>query len=151
MGQRTDKFSSEPKRLIDQAGVLESLSLRHPDEEAWIEVIHKMDSVYADLVQSQVELEKNHAALKEAQRFIRSVLTSMTEVLIVCDIDGVIQQTNAALDEIVGRDSDEICGQNLLSIFSDDASPLVQQLPEQVRSGKSVMDCEVSLIGSLLQ
>lgn len=146
MGQRTGKFTSEPKGLIDQAGVLESLSLSNPDEEAWIEVIHKMDSVYADLVQSQVELEKNHDALKEAQRFISSVLASMTEVLIVCDIDGVIQQTNSALDEITGRSSQEMCGHSLMSIFSGDAEGLVQQLPEQVRSGKSVMDCEVSLI-----
>lgn len=144
MGQSTDKFTSEPKGLIDQAGVLESLSTSHPDEAAWIEVIHKMDSVYADLVQSQVELEKNHTALKEAQRFIRSVLASMTEVLIVCDIDGVIQQTNAAMDEITGLSSAEMCGQSLLTVFSDD---LVQELPERVRSGNSVMDCEVSLIG----
>lgn len=147
MGQRSGKSEPAPERLIDRAGVLESLSLSHPDEGAWIEVIHKMDSVYADLVQSQVELEKNHDALKEAQRFIRSVLASMTEVLIVCDINGIIQQTNSALDDITGRDSTEICGQSLMSIFSGDAEPLVQQLPEKVRSGKSVMDCEVSLIG----
>ncbi len=146
MGQQTGKTPSSPRRLIDKVGVLESLSISHPDEEAWIEVIHKMDSVYADLVHSQVELEKNNTALKEAQRFISSVLTSMSEILIVCDIDGIIQQTNATLDHIVGRKSKALCGRSLLSIFSKGDSQLVQQLPEKVRSGRSVMDCEVSLI-----
>jgi len=36
--------------LIDQAGVTQSLELSPSTENAWIEVIHKMDSVYADLV-----------------------------------------------------------------------------------------------------
>jgi len=44
--------------LIDQAGVTESLELSPSTESAWIEVIHKMDSVYADLVHYQVELEQ---------------------------------------------------------------------------------------------
>ncbi|MCG8039544.1 MAG: PAS domain-containing sensor histidine kinase, partial [Candidatus Thiodiazotropha taylori] len=57
-------------------------------ESAWIDVIQKMDKVYADLVHYQVELEQKNAELEEAQQFIRSVLESMTEVLVVCDVQG---------------------------------------------------------------
>ena len=74
--------------LIDQAGVTESLELAPSTENAWIEVIQKMDSVYADLVHYQVELEQKNSELEEAQQFIGSVLSSMTDVLIVCDTEG---------------------------------------------------------------
>ena len=37
------------------------------NEAAWIEVIHKMDEVYADLLRYQVELEQKNTALEEAQ------------------------------------------------------------------------------------
>ncbi len=137
--------SSSAGALIDKAGVLDSLNINTPDEGAWIEVIQKMDSVYADLVRSQVELEKNNAALEDAQRFISSVLASMTDILIVCDIDGIVQQGNAALERITGKPGGEICGRHLLSIFTEEAAPLVMELPEKIRSGQSVIDCELSL------
>ncbi len=146
MGPGTQKPPPETGGLLDKAGVLDSLRIGSPDEGAWIEVIRKMDQVYADLVRSQVELETNNAALKDAQRFISSVLASMTDILIVCDIDGIIQQTNAALERITGKAGAQICGQPLLSIFTGEAAALVRKLPEKVRSGHSVVDCEVSLI-----
>ena len=61
-------------------------------DAAWIEVIRKMDETYADLVHYQVELEQKNSALEDAQHFIASVLSSMTDVLIVCDVDGRIQR-----------------------------------------------------------
>ena len=69
----------------------------HP-EDAWIDVIQKMDQVYADLVHSQTQLETKNAMLEEAQAFIDSVLSAMTDVLIVCDVDGRIQRVNKALE-----------------------------------------------------
>ena len=36
-------------------------------EDAWIEVISKMDEVYSDLVRSQDELEQQNVRLEEAQ------------------------------------------------------------------------------------
>ncbi|MHB1881925.1 MAG: hypothetical protein ACYCPA_07035, partial [Acidithiobacillus sp.] len=61
-------------------------------EIVWIDVIHKMDETYADLVRYQVELEKKNGALEDAQHFLASILASMTDVLIVCDLTGAIQQ-----------------------------------------------------------
>ena len=39
-------------------------------EQAWIEVIQKMDEVYNDLLQYEVALEDKNAALEESQQFI---------------------------------------------------------------------------------
>ncbi len=130
--------------LINQAGVTESLELAPSTESAWIEVIHKMDSVYADLVRYQVELEEKNSALEEAQQFISSVLSAMTDVLIVCDTEGVIQQVNKALESLTGKPEGEFLQRHLEEIFATESAGMVDQFPERLGT-ESLVDCEVSL------
>ncbi|VAX06012.1 Signal transduction histidine kinase HoxJ (hydrogenase regulation) [hydrothermal vent metagenome] len=131
--------------LIDQAGVIESLQLSPVTETVWIEVIQKMDSVYADLVRSQVELEEKNAALEEAQQFIDSVLSAMTDVLIVCDTQGIIQQVNAALEKLTGKSAKDFLHRPLTEVFSREASAVVEQLAHKL-CHESLVDCEVSVL-----
>ncbi len=131
--------------LIDQAGVTESLQLSPVTETVWIEVIQKMDSVYADLVRSQVELEEKNSALEEAQQFIDSVLSAMTDVLIVCDTHGIIQQVNAALEKLTGKSAKDFLHRPLSEIFSCDASATVEQFPQKL-CHESLVDCEASIL-----
>ena len=70
---------------------------------AWIGVIQKMDEVYSDLLKYEVALEEKNAALEENQRFILSVLTSMSDVLIVTNRQGTIQDVNESLVRQIGR------------------------------------------------
>ncbi len=133
----------------NMGGLMEQISpegLAASSEEAWIEVIQKMDAVYADLVRYQIELEEKNSALEEAQRFIDSVQESMTDVLIVCDIKGQIQQVNRALEEITGRRRSELLGCLLRDLFADDSREIVEEFPQKIRSA-ILYDCEVSLIG----
>jgi len=71
-------------------------------ETAWIEVIKKMEEVYSDLIAYEVELEEKNTALEEAQRFINSVLSAVSDILIVCDQRGHIQQVNLAFLQLTG-------------------------------------------------
>jgi two-component system sensor histidine kinase HupT/HoxJ len=130
--------------LIDRAGVTGKLALNPSTESAWIEVIQKMDEVYADLVRYQIALEAKNAALEEAQQFIRSVLASMTDVLIVCDTGGRIEQVNAALEVLSGRGAGELLQQTVDTLFMPESKPMADQFPEKLASG-SVVDCEVNL------
>jgi two-component system sensor histidine kinase HupT/HoxJ len=139
-----DKINSIETDLIEQVGAMEVLALNPDCEAVWIDVIHKMDDVYADLVRYQVELEEKNAALEVAQQFISSVLASITDVLIVCDIEGRIQQVNRALEEIVGKKEQELIRQPLESLFSPISQHMVQQFPEKIRSD-AIVDCEVNL------
>ena len=82
------RLGSQEQSLVTRAGVADAISLSQPSEEAWIEVIQKMDAVYAELVENQVELESKNAALEEAQTLISSVFSSMTDVLAVCGRTG---------------------------------------------------------------
>lgn len=131
--------------LLDRAGIGESLTLPSSTEAAWIEVIQKMDSVYADLVRYQVELEEKNSALEEAQQFIGSVLAAMTDVLIVCDTQGVIQQVNAALEALTGKSAGEFLHRPLRAIFASDSEALAEQFPEKL-GRESLVDCEVNLL-----
>ncbi|MCP3666711.1 MAG: PAS domain-containing protein [Gammaproteobacteria bacterium] len=121
------------------------LPLSTTSEEAWIEVIQKMDAVYADLVRYQVELEEKNSALEEAQLFIDSVQASMTDVLVVCDVEGRIQQTNGALEEVTGKAFSELRGLPFRSLFDAASQHLVDSFPEKIRS-ETVYDCEVSVL-----
>lgn len=122
-------------------------SLYNPgmEDTAWVEVINRMDEVYTDLVESQITLEQQHAALEEAQYFIDSVLKSMSDVLIVCDINGHIQQVNNALEELVGLSADDLLNTPLKSLFHEPYKSRVDSFAVHIRSG-SLIDCEVELI-----
>ena len=116
------------RSLFVRAGVTPAVTLAEPAEEVWIEVIQKMDAVYAELVENQVEPEQKNAALEEAQQLISSVFGSMTDVLVVFDRLGRIQRINLALERITGCGERELIGQPLTTIFAPESMTTVQDL-----------------------
>jgi two-component system sensor histidine kinase HupT/HoxJ len=140
----TETKSRLSTSLIDKIDMGGPLQLSETTENAWIEVIQKMDKVYADLVHYQVELEQKNAELEEAQQFIRSVLESMTEVLIVCDIQGRIVQVNQALEDFTGKPKKALLYRPFNELFGLESLPLVEQFAEKLGSD-AIVDCEVNL------
>jgi len=132
------------RSLVDQAQVADVLALNPREEEVWIEVIHKMDAVYADLVRYQIELEEKNAALEEAHRFIRGVLGAMTDVLIVCDLEGRILQANRALEALTGKAESELRGRPLSSLFQAESAAEAARFPERL-GNDAIIDCEIAL------
>ncbi len=126
-----------PRKLQQQADEVQ--------DHAWIEVIQRMDEIYADMVHYQVELEKKNAQLEEAQNFIQSVVSAMSEVLIVCDINGNIQQVNDALCNSLGLQAELLIGQSMNQLFGENYQAMIAEFPEHIRSG-TLIDCEVELL-----
>ena len=91
-------------------------------EGVWIDVIRKMDEVYNDLLQYEVALEQKNAALEESHQFIESVLSSMSDLLVVCDRHGRIEEVNAALQRFTGRQESELKGTPVAALFADEGS-----------------------------
>jgi two-component system, NtrC family, sensor histidine kinase HupT/HoxJ len=89
-------------------------------EQAWIEVIQKMDEVYNDLLQYEVALEEKNAALEESHQFIESVLASMSDILIVCDRNGNVEEVNSSLSHIAGKTAEELQHKPVFDLFADD-------------------------------
>ena len=117
-------------------------------EDAWIEVIQKMDEVYNDLLQYEVALEEKNAALEESQRFVLSVLSSMSDILVVCDRDGRIQEVNPSLQQFTGKTADGLVGHTLFDLFADDASMATARRLFNEHAGRSLHDCELFLRGA---
>ncbi len=115
-------------------------------EAAWIDVVRKMDEVYADLIRYEVDLEKNNQALAEAQQFISSVITSMSDVMIVCDAQGRIVQVNRALVDVIGRPESELLRSSLTELFVPEHREVVRQNLQLIRM-HPIHDCELSLDG----
>lgn len=114
-------------------------------EEVWLDVIHKMDEVYNDLLQYEVALEDKNAALEDSQQFISSVLTSMSDMLIVCNRAGVIEDVNPALASMLGMEAVALRHRLIFDLFADDESRAhATQLFAEQRSAP-VEDCEMRL------
>ncbi|GAB4175616.1 MAG: ATP-binding protein [Rhodocyclaceae bacterium] len=122
-------------------------ALDHPPEgvgeDVWIDVIRKMDEVYSDLLQYEVALEEKNAALEESQKFIFSVLTSMSDILVVCDRHGAIQEVNQALAQLTGKGEAELRGTPLRELFADEKSRVQVERFLSDPHGERVHDCEL--------
>jgi two-component system sensor histidine kinase HupT/HoxJ len=92
------------------------------DEAAWLDVIHKMDEVYQQLVHDEIALEEKNTQLEQSQQFIMSLLSAMSDVLVACDSQGRIEETNTALCELVGQGDAQLRGSSALSLLFDEAS-----------------------------
>jgi two-component system sensor histidine kinase HupT/HoxJ len=117
------------------------------DDTAWVDVIQKMEEVYSRLIDDEVELEKKNAQLEQSQQFIESVLSAMTDVLIVCDESGKIVQANAALCRLVGQAETQLLGMPLRELLADEASRHRHDLALQ----SSRQELEVQEVELLLQ
>lgn len=139
------KSATQGSSLLSRAGVSHALAAADANEDVWIDVIRKMDSVYAELVENQVELERKNAALEDAQQLIASVLASMTDVLAVYDRFGRIQRVNLALEKLTGLSEARLLGQPLSSLFVPGSVSIAERMLTQLKEDGSITDCEVSL------
>ncbi len=92
------------------------------DDATWMDVIQKMEEVYSQLLRDEVALEEKNVELEQTQQFIFSLLSAMSDVLVACDEQGRIEETNAALCELVGRSDAELRGTPVQALMADEAS-----------------------------
>lgn len=89
------------------------------DESAWLDVIQKMDEVYSRLLTDEVALEEKNAQLEASQQLVFSLLSSMSDVLVAANAQGLIEQTNQALCELVGCEDETELGRVLQNLFEN--------------------------------
>jgi two-component system sensor histidine kinase HupT/HoxJ len=102
-----------------------------------------MDEVYSQLVADEVALEEKNAQLEQSQQFIFSLLAAMSDVLVACNEAGQIEETNAALCELVGQSDGELRGLLLTTLLASaaDVERLLAVLgPTAPRRGGAVVE-----------
>lgn len=90
-------------------------------DTVWMDVISAVDKTYSELVAYQERLEKQNAELDRMRRFMASVLSSVSDVLIVVGRDRVIEQASGSFDKLMGQAPQAGLGQ-VLDASVDDAS-----------------------------
>lgn len=114
-------------------------------EDTWLDVIHKMEEVYSELVADEVALEEKNAQLEQSQQFIFSLLSAMSDVLIACNQHGLIEETNAALCELVGRSDAALRGRPVTELLADAQSVQRWQLAAFHASTHEMAPVEINL------
>jgi len=140
-GAMTVPDKDRPAALVDTEalGVLE---FEGAQESAWIEVIKKMDEVYSDLIRYEVDLEEKNAALEDAQRFISSVVESVSDVLIVCDRRYDVLQINKAMLDVTGLTENDLVGKSLSSLLPQEDRFLFNVIRQNAEDGRG-RECEI--------
>ncbi len=134
---------AEPPRIRPES-LIDAIAAGGPEvfsglqEAAWIEVIRKMDEVYSGLIHYEIDLEQKNAALEQAQQFIASIIASMSDILVVCDHKGIIQEVNPALLGLTGFRLEDLTGQPLTRLLAPEDVHLL-------RAGGIVTEHEVRL------
>ncbi|MCB1968056.1 MAG: PAS domain-containing protein, partial [Candidatus Accumulibacter sp.] len=145
--ERCKNTADRSPRIASDCLPGEQAAFEGVDEAVWIEVIHKMDEVYNDLLEYEVVLEQKNAALVDSQQFIESVLASMSDILIVCNRHGAIDEVNDSLRRFIGQGEAELRGRPLCDLFADEASRQRARDFFSAARPAPVQDCELRIMG----
>lgn len=88
-------------------------------DSMWIEIIERMENLYAELANNQAEIERKNQELSQAKDFIEDVVKSMVDALMVIDSQGKIKMVNRAILELLGYKEEEIMGKPAEMIFAE--------------------------------
>lgn len=114
----TPRRPAPPASPLDEAQRNQLGQMEGVSEDTWLDVIQKMDEVYSQLVKDEIALEEKNAQLEQSQQFIFSLLSAMSDVLIACNEKGGIEETNAALCELVGRSETRLRGSSVYALMA---------------------------------
>jgi PAS domain S-box-containing protein len=95
-------------------------SPRLPVEEGpWIEIIQRMESLYADLAWSQTDAERKNQELLQAKTFTDNVIRNMVNSLVVTNRESLITTANDACCQLLGYGRDELLNKSGAMIFAE--------------------------------
>lgn len=104
-------------------------------EDTWKDVIAAMDRTYLELVDYQELLEKQNRELDDMRQFMASVLSSVSDLLIVVDKTRSIVRTGGAIRDILGADAAAEVGAPLASLLQEAGqSPLLEVIDQVMLS-----------------
>lgn len=117
----------------------------HFTDDAWLEVLAAVDRTYADLVGHQERLERQNAALQDMRAFLTSVLASVSDVLVVADRLGCIEQASRSLSAVTGRAEASLPGLPVADLFDGDSRDRIAAVLSRIRDRRRTETLEVAL------
>ena len=131
----TENVHSGSGNLIAMLAQGQDFALAGEGEAMWLDVIHKIDEVYSDLLRYETDLEWKNKELEEAQTFISSVIASVSDILVVVDARAAIQQVNPAFVKLVGQGERDLLGCSMADLIVESDRAIAMLL--LIKDGRS--------------
>src|SRR5215471_17681615 len=97
--------------------------VRQVREAAWPDMFANLQSAYAELTNTQFELERRAAEIAETRDLFQQVVSSMTEAVFLTDRSGRVIRANPAAAALLGCLESSILGRPLTVVCGSDAIP----------------------------
>ena len=105
--------------------------------EAWSQVLEAVDKTYAELVSHQELLERQNEELHEFRRLLGSILSSVSDVMLVLGRTGVIEEISASIGQVTGIGGGELVGQKADSLFDSESADKLREAIEALWFSKA--------------
>lgn len=92
-------------------------------EAAWPDMFANLQTAYAELTETKVELERRVVEIDDIRDLFERVIESMSEALFLMDVTGRVIQVNQAAGSLLGRDKAELVDQHLSHLFNTTEIP----------------------------
>lgn len=117
-------------------------------DKTWVEVRAGVDRASAELVDYQEQLEQRNQQLDAMRRVLDSILASVSDVLVVIDRSGMIEEVNASLVARSGEDRSALVGKAALTLFARANHPGITEGLLQLRTERRPRSLDVSLVAT---
>lgn len=115
-------------------------------DDAWLDVLSAVDRTYADLVEYQERLEQQNLELQEMRSFLTSILSAVSDILIVVARTGLVERVSQSLCALTGQGNEAFVGAPVASLFDQaDAARLGAAL-ESARAARQPAILELRLV-----
>jgi PAS domain S-box-containing protein len=116
-------------------------------EAAWPDMFANLQSAYAELSNTQFELERRTAEIAETRDVFQQVVSSMSEALFLTDRSGRVVRANPAAAALLGYPESALHGRPLTSVCASEVIPATPwKLVEMAPDGK-LSNLEIDLPG----
>jgi two-component system sensor histidine kinase HupT/HoxJ len=115
-------------------------------ETVWIEIVARMEALYAELAGSQEELERKARELGEAKELSDNIIRSMSNGLVALDSAGAITLVNQAAEWLFGFSASDLTGQCLDVLLPEESGQQWRwhNLGQRVRQSGAIRDAETT-------
>lgn len=114
-------------------------------DAAWTDVLAAVDRTYAELVAHQEALEIRNRELDSLRQFLASVLGSVSDVLIVLDRAGRVEEANASASLCTGQPAQALIGQPLTALVPEAGLPPLEAAQAEVARSRKPLTLELAL------
>lgn len=114
-------------------------------EAAWPDMFANLQSAYAELTNTQFELERRTAEIAETRDVFQQVVSSMSEALFLTDRSGRVIRANPAAANLLECSETSLIGRPLTAVCNSESIPATPWKLMEIAPGGKLTNLEIDL------